>query len=96
MTVFLINSYDINDPETFKEYPLEVAKILPKYGGKVLASDTHGQAIEGNIRTMNAIIEFPTEQAMKNCYNDPQYQQIKKIRYKSTSNCTMILVNKRE
>lgn len=96
MVVFLINSYDITDPEMFKEYPVQVAKILPKYGGKVLASDTHGQAIEGILRTMNAIIEFPSEPAMKNCYTDPEYQQVMKIRHKSTSNCSMILIKKRE
>ena len=95
MAVFLVNSYDIDDPEKFEDYPVQVAKILPKYGGKVLASDTNGQAIEGKVKTMNAIIEFPSEEAMKNCYKDPDYQKVMKIRHNSTSNCSMILIKKR-
>jgi uncharacterized protein (DUF1330 family) len=92
MAVYLINSYDIEDMEEFKKYPPKVSPILRKYGAKVLASDIEGIALEGKAKTMNAVIEFPSEEAAKNCYNDPEYQEIKKIRINTTKNCTMILV----
>ena len=93
MPVYLINSYDINDPATFKNYPPKVAPILEKYGAKVLASDTTATALEGTPKTMNAIIEFPSEEAVWNCYNDPEYAEVRKIRISSTSNCTMVIAN---
>lgn len=96
MAVLLINSYNIDDPELFERYPKLVAQILPRYGAKVLASDTQGKAIEGKLKTMNAVIEFPSEEALMNCYNDPDYEKAKKIRHDSTSNCSMILIKKRE
>ncbi|MBC7829126.1 MAG: DUF1330 domain-containing protein [Chitinophagaceae bacterium] len=92
MKVYYMNSYDIIDLEKYQQYgPLAVPLII-KYGGEVLAADTEGIAVEGNSRTMNAIIRFPSEEAALNCYNDPEYQQVKKIRIGATTNCTMILV----
>ena len=87
-----MNSYDITDMEKYKQYgPLAVPLIM-KYGGEVLAADTEGIAVEGHARSMNAIIRFPSEDAALSCYNDPEYQEVKKIRIGSTTNCTMILV----
>jgi uncharacterized protein (DUF1330 family) len=65
---------------------------LPKYGGVVLASDTSGLLVEGTARTMNAIIRFPSKEAALGLYNDADYQEAKRIRQKSTSNVSMILV----
>ncbi len=92
MAVYLINSYNIEDLESFKAYPPKVAPLLSKYGARVLSSDVNGIAFEGKSKTMNAIIEFPSEEAARNCYNDPDYQEVKKIRLSSTINCSMILV----
>ena len=92
MAVYYIGAYDIDDVEKFKRYPLIVASLLPKYGGEVLASDTHAYAVEGKPRTMNAIIKFPSREAVLGLYNDPAYQEGKRIRQESTSNGTMIIV----
>jgi len=92
MEVYLINSYDVNNMEEFKKYPPKVSPILEKYGAEVLASDLQGIALEGKSKTMNAIIKFPSEQAVFDCYNDVEYHEIKKIRVNSTSNCTMVIV----
>ena len=46
----------------------------------------------GRARTMNAIIRFPSKAAALGLYNDPAYQEAKRIRQRSTSNCTMVLV----
>jgi uncharacterized protein (DUF1330 family) len=92
MAVYLVNSYDITDMETFKSYPPQVLPILKKHGAKVLSSDPNAIAVEGYPKTMNAIIEFPSEQAVWNCYNDPEYEAIKHLRISSTANCTMLIV----
>ena len=92
MSVYVVNAYDINDPETFKQYPPRVAQLLPKYGGKVLAMDTEPKALEGKPRTMNAIIEFPSVESVMGFYNDPEYQSIIHLRHDSTSNTTMLML----
>jgi uncharacterized protein (DUF1330 family) len=92
MAVYYMNSYDIIDADEYQKYgPLAIPLII-KYGGEVLAADTDGIAIEGSAKHMNAIIRFPSEEAALNCYNDPEYQEVKKIRVNSTANCSMVLV----
>jgi uncharacterized protein (DUF1330 family) len=92
MAVFYIGSYDIVDPNEFQKYPPIVMSLLPKYGGVVLASDTAGYLVEGTKRTLNAIIRFPSKEAALGLYNDPGYQEAKRIRQASTKNTSMVLV----
>jgi uncharacterized protein (DUF1330 family) len=92
MAVYYIGSYDIIDPNEFQKYPPVVLALLPKYGGVVLASDTNGFLVEGTARTLNAIIRFPSKEAALGLYNDPAYQEAKRIRQASTKNISMVLV----
>lgn len=91
MAVYYIGCYDIINPELFQQYPPKVLALLPKYGGEVLASDTNAYAVEGKPRTMNAVIKFPSREAALGLYNDPEYQEAKRIRHNSTTNITMVL-----
>ena len=95
MPVYVVNAYDIHDFDTFKDYPPQVRPLLTKYGGKVLAMETNPKALEGRPRTMNAIIEFPSEEAVNGFYNDPEYQSFIHLRHDSTSNTTMIILKGR-
>ena len=92
MAVLYIGTYDIVDPDQFKKYPPLVMALLPKYGGTVLASDTEGFVVEGSARTMNAVIRFPSKEAALGLYDDPDYQEAKRIRQASTKNISMVLV----
>lgn len=40
---------------------------------------------------MNAIIRFPSKAAALGLYNDPDYQEAKRIRQASTTNVSMVL-----
>jgi uncharacterized protein (DUF1330 family) len=93
MPAYYIGTYDIVDPKEFQKYPPVVLSLLPKYGGEVLASDTSALLIEGTARTMNAIIRFPSKEAALGLYNDPAYQEAKRIRQASTTNVSMVLVD---
>ena len=92
MAVFYIGTYDILNPAEFQKYPPLVMALLPKYGGVVLASDTNAFLVEGSKRTMNAVLRFPSKEAALGLYNDPDYQEAKRIRQSSTSNVSMVLV----
>src|SRR5262245_13136680 len=93
MTAYYIGTYDILDPNEFQKYPPVVMSLLPKYGGEVLASDTSALLVEGTARTMNAIIRFPSKEAALGLYNDPAYQDAKRIRQASTKNVSMVVVD---
>jgi len=91
MAVYYIGTYDIVDPNEFQKYPPIVVALLPKYGGELLASDTAAFLVEGTARTMNAVIRFPSKEAALGLYNDPEYQEAKRIRQSSTANVSMVL-----
>jgi len=91
MAVYYIGTYDIDDFEKFKGYPSIVMSLLPKYGGEILASDTQAHVVEGKGHTMNAVIKFPSREAALGLYNDPAYQEGKRIRQASTSNVSMVI-----
>jgi len=93
MAIFYIGTYDIVDPDAFQKYPPIVMALLPKYGGELLASDTAPTLVEGTARTMNAIIRFPSKEAALGLYNDPVYQEAKRIRQTATTNVSMVLVD---
>ncbi|HEV7782280.1 MAG TPA: DUF1330 domain-containing protein [Chitinophagaceae bacterium] len=93
MAVYVVNAYDITDFEVFKNYPPQVGPLLVKHGAKLLAMETNPKALEGIPKTMNAIVEFPSEKEVNDFYNDPEYQAIIHLRHNSTSNCTMIMLD---
>lgn len=92
-SVYYIGTYDIVDVTAFQKYPPIVMSLLPKYGGEVLASDTDAFVVEGAGRTMNAVIRFPSKEAALGLYNDPDYQEAKRIRQASTRNVSMVLAH---
>lgn len=92
--VYVVNSYDIHDFETFSGYPERVRPLLAVYRAKVIAMDTHARVLEGKAKTMNAVIEFPSEEAVRKFYNDPNYQSFIHLRHHSTSNTSMIIIDK--
>jgi uncharacterized protein (DUF1330 family) len=91
MTIYYIGTYDIHDPAAFAAYPPAVIALLPRYGGRVLASDTDARLVEGTQRTMNAVIEFPSAEAALGLYADPEYAPLKRIRQAATNNVSMVL-----
>ncbi|HVY45798.1 MAG TPA: DUF1330 domain-containing protein [Minicystis sp.] len=89
--VYYMGSYDIDAPELYRQYGPRVVALLPKYGGELLASDTSAYVAEGRAAAMNAIIRFPSKEAALGLYGDPEYQEAKRIRQRSTSNVSMVL-----
>jgi len=93
MPVYVVNAYDIHDPETFKEYPRRVSRLLLKYDARVLAMETNPRALEGTPKTMNAIVEFPSEEAVDSFYNDPEYQSFIHLRHNSNPMLLCLYLN---
>ena len=91
--IYLVNSYNIHDADTLKHYPPPVVKLFEKYGAKVLALETNPKTLEGAPKTMNAIIEFPSEEVLMAMYNDPEYKAIIHYRHDSTSDTTMVILH---
>ena len=71
---------DITDPEQYKKYIAANAAPLRKHGGRFLVRGGKFESLEGESRSRNAVIEFPTYQAALDCWNSPDYQAAIELR----------------
>lgn len=71
---------DITNPEQYQRYITANAKPLAHHGAKFLVRGGSFEALEGESRSRNAVIEFPSYQAALDCWNSPDYQYAKSLR----------------
>jgi uncharacterized protein (DUF1330 family) len=79
---YWIAHVDVHNPEGYKDYVATAKPAFERYGAKFLARGGAHEAMEGHGRGRNVVIEFPSFQAARDCYNSPEYQAAKVIRHK--------------
>ena len=71
---YWIARIDVTDPETYKVYASGTAAAFQQYGATYLVRGGAFTAAEGQARSRNVVIEFPSYQAALDCYNSKEYQ----------------------
>ena len=76
---------NIQDKETYLNYEKGFFPILKKYGGEFITFDDKIEHLEGEkpIEGRTILWTFPSEEDAKAWYNDPEYQELAKIRRSS-------------
>lgn len=84
--VFLCANLIINDEEQYREYEKGFFPILKKFGGEFITYDDNPITLEGASAPSGRIIlfKFPSEQAAKDWYADPEYQSLSRFRRAGT------------
>jgi uncharacterized protein (DUF1330 family) len=77
---YWIAHVDVRDGERYKDYVATAKPAFERYGANFLARGGAFDALEGKGRSRNVVIEFPSLQAARDCYNSPEYQAAKAIR----------------
>jgi uncharacterized protein (DUF1330 family) len=67
---------DIDDPEAYKKYVAANGKPLAAYGARFVVRGAPFENAEGTARQRNAVIEFPSFEAARDCYHSPEYQAV--------------------
>ncbi|MEX0405625.1 DUF1330 domain-containing protein [Aquibium sp. LZ166] len=88
---YWIAHVDVRDPERYKDYVTTAKPAFEKYGAKFLARGGTYEAMEGRGRGRNVVIEFPSLQAARDCYNSADYQAAKAIR-QTVADAEMVIV----
>ncbi len=91
MTAYVIVSYDIADPEGYQGYVPGVVPLLQKHGARILAAEFDALSLEGEKRGVYVVLEFDSEQAALDWYNDPAYDAVRKIRLDSCAHNNMVI-----
>ncbi|WP_019173802.1 DUF1330 domain-containing protein [Pseudaminobacter salicylatoxidans] len=79
---YWIARVDIRDPEGYKDYVATARPAFERFGANFLARGGAHEVVEGPGRARNVVIEFPSLQAARDCYNSPEYQAARAIRQK--------------
>ena len=85
--VYMVVNLHITDKDEYRNYEKNFFPILKKYGGKFLTYDDTAETLEGTIPREGRMIifSFPSEQAAKDWYADPDYQAISEHRRAGTN-----------
>lgn len=71
---------DVTDPDVYKQYAAAIQPILKKFGARYLTRGGRSEAVEGENRSRNVMIEFPDYDAALACYRSPEYAEAQKLR----------------
>lgn len=77
---YWIGRVDVHNEEGYKPYIAANAPIWKKYNGRPIVRGGRFEAVEGQARSRNVVIEFPDYETALACYNSPEYQANIKVR----------------
>lgn len=80
--VYMIANLKIEDAATYRKYELGFFPILKKHGGTFLTYDDTSSHFEGSEPVEGRVVmfSFPSEEAARGWYNDPDYQALSEFR----------------
>ncbi|UFW45411.1 MULTISPECIES: DUF1330 domain-containing protein [Bradyrhizobium] len=77
---YWIGRIDVIKPEYTKAYGPAFAAVLRKYDAKFLVRGGTFEAVEGNARDRNVVIEFKDYETALACYRSPEYTKARALR----------------
>lgn len=84
MAAYLFADMDIHDPAGYAEYPPKVWPLIEKHGGRVTHRISEFENLEGDwLPARMVIIEFPDKAAARAFMDDPEYDPVKQIRFRT-------------
>ncbi len=92
MSAYFILTHTITDPEAYQqEYVPKVIPFLAKYNADVVVAELDAEPLEGDPAKGAVVLRFPSEQAIRDFVNDPDYQPVKEIRLTLTTNGNAVM-----
>lgn len=77
---YWIGRVDVTDPEAYQRYVAANGAAFARYGARFLVRGGRFEAVEGEARARNVVIEFPSYEAALACYHSPEYRAAMKHR----------------
>lgn len=77
---YWIGRMTVHDPERYKDYVATAGPAYKEFGAKFLVRGGKCDAVEGDGRARNVVVEFDSYEQALACYNSPTYAAARKIR----------------
>ena len=92
MAAYFILTQTVTDQTAYSEqYIPGVLPFLAKYGAEVLVAAFATEALQGEPADGVVVLRFPSEQAIRDFLNDPDYRPLKDLRLRITTNASAVL-----
>lgn len=88
---YIIGSITATNPEAYARYVKAAGEAFANYGGKALVRGGRCEALEGNIRPRNVVLEFDSYEAAHAYYHSPEYTAARALR-KDAAEASLVLV----
>jgi len=88
---YIIGHITVTDPEDYKEYIRLDTPILAQLGGQFIVRGGTSEVVEGDSQERHVVIEFPSYEAAKTAYHDPDYQKVAEIRRRSAQSVIILV-----
>ncbi|WP_299354590.1 DUF1330 domain-containing protein [uncultured Shimia sp.] len=77
---YWIGRIDVQDIDQYMKYVAANGVAFQKFGGRFLTRGGNFEAVEGDARSRNVVIEFPSYEVAVECYHSPEYQEARALR----------------
>jgi uncharacterized protein (DUF1330 family) len=77
---YWIARVDVKNPDGYKDYVAAIQAPFQKFGARYLIRGGKCEAIEGDNRSRNVVIEFKDYETALACYRSPEYQKAVALR----------------
>ena len=77
MSAYVVACINVTNPEAYAEYAKGATEAIRQYGGRPLVRGGAYEALEGEARPRNVVIEFDSVEQARTYYNSPEYQAAK-------------------
>ena len=92
MSAYLVAELEVTDPTVFEEYRKRVAATIAAHGGRYIVRGGALEALEGGWNTKRMVIlEFPSLAQAKTWYASPEYQELLKLRQRSSKSKVVMI-----
>jgi len=75
MAAYWIAHVDVTDSDVYADYARLATLAIESHGGKFLARGGDYAVLEGTCRPRNVLVEFPSMEDARRCYNSDAYQE---------------------
>jgi uncharacterized protein (DUF1330 family) len=72
---YWIARVDVHNQDGYQPYAAANPAIFKKFGGRFVVRGGKGEAVEGESRARQVVIEFPDYATALACYRSPEYQE---------------------